>query len=185
MEYDDLLKVVNNSDHVEVFGYANKVYPVKPGGTALVPFPAVCIRLGDPRSGPEQVRIEKDDGSILRISSRKQEINRLSVLYGTYDPEQAELLLSLLPDVTVTNMEEDSEPIVFPCEDPLCTKFTPIDTDQSQIALMQRQLDKLRRTQVLLEQQLKGTERNRDSTVAADKIEEDTPSAVRKTATRG
>lgn len=176
MEYDSLLKVVNNDEsETVIFGYANQVYPIKPGRTGLVPFEAVKIKLGDPRTGPEVTKLTLDNGTKIAIANRSSEMRRLSVLYGIYDQDRVDDILAAMPNVTVTNLEDDSTPIVFPAQDPKCTNFTPMDVDQSQMAMMQRQLEKMRRTQLMLEEQIKAQGRNIDSTVSADKIQEDMP----------
>lgn len=176
MEYDSLLKVVNNDEsETVIFGYANQVYAIKPGRTGLVPFEGVCIKLGDPRSGPEVTKIVTDDGRKFMIPNRSSEMRRLSVLYGVYDQDRVDSILAAMPNVSVTNLDDDAEPIVFPASDPNCSRFTPMDVDQSQMAMMQRQLEKMQRTQRILEEQIKATGRNIDSTVSADKIQEDTP----------
>ena len=79
-----------------------------------------------------------------------------------------------LPHVTVTNLDSD-DPITFPAADPDCLSFTPMEVDKSQIAMMQRQLEKMRRQQLLMEQQLKASRVNEATSVPASEVEEDTP----------
>lgn len=183
MEYDELLRVHNNTDQTIEFRFASRTHRVKPNQDQFVPFEAVVISLGDPRSGPQPARIPLDSGGFLTIPGRKSELRRLSTVYGTYDEENPASIKEVwnYPHVTVTNMEGD-EPIVFPADDPECSQFDPMEVDQSQMAALQRQAEKMRRQLIVLEQQVKGAKLNEDSTVAADQIEEDTPSRPRVTA---
>lgn len=175
MEYDSLLKVTNNRKEIVIFMWAKSKYICPPEGTIFVPFDAVVSKLGDPRSGPTEAEIKLEGGSVLRVPARSAEMKRLAVSTGVFNPRDVEAIIAKLPDVTVTNMDSD-EPIVFPAVDPECAEFVPVSQNKSEIAAMQRQLDKQRRTLALLEQQLKARKVGpTPSTIPAEDVEEDTP----------
>lgn len=160
MNYDSLLTVRNNSDNVIYhFGANSQRWLIKPGELKYIPFEAVILVMGDPRSGPEPIRLVPEGGGIPTfIPSRRDEIKRLSTKHGAYTddvdapaaptekgnpPEPS--LRQRMPNVTVTNMDESDEPIVFPVDDPFCTTYTPMEIDQSQVALLTRQIKTMER----------------------------------------
>lgn len=195
--YDTLLRVHNFGPARELFEWNNQKFYVpaakttKSGdvapGEAYVSFDAVVNRLGDPRSQQGDAVIRNDDGSVrVRVVARESELRRLHIMYGTYSENHGDLI-PLIPNIRAWNMDDDpddSEPIIFPVEDPHCDRFAPDDIDESQLAIMQRQLDKLRRTQQILEQQLSQSASGRVAT-EEDNAEVDTDEAdtiVRPTA---
>lgn len=194
MDYDSLLRVTNHSDERVVFMFNSQRFIVPPQGEAYISFDAVIRSMGDPRSGLQQQKIEVEGGMPVFIPSRQQELQRLSTLYGCYtetvdapcavEGSHGKSLLQMLPNITATNID-DQDPIVFPAQDPDCTQFAPISTDTTQMAVMQRQLEKLRRNQILLEQQLK--QKNIPQaveTISSSDLEEDTPQGSVRTRTK-
>lgn len=188
MDYDSLLSVENKSEDLTYFfAYNSQRFSVKPGKTSLIPFDALRLAMGDPRSGPEVSRITPEGGGVaIQIPSRKDEIRRLSVLYGIYtedistpsfvDNTNGETLMDRIPKIVVKNLD-DEEAIVFPCDDPLCERFTPEDQDKSQVAVMQRQLESMRRKQAVMEQIIKASNGNEIATQLGDgtEVTEDVP----------
>lgn len=191
MEYDSLCQVNNNGDTPVRFSLHSQRFNVPARGVAYVPFDAIVNRLGDPRSGPQAVIIPPQEPGqrTKRIPSRNDELKRLAAKYGVYDTTDKSLLLfrelkdendtraNLMPNVTVTNINED-EPFVFPLDDPHCEMFTPPAGDTSQLAIIQRQLEKQRRVIAMLEQQANAGKVAATVNVSADEIEEDKPQRV-------
>jgi len=183
--YDSLLRVRNfDLNTRQEFQYANQKFLVPPAkksgkdvipGEAYVSFDAVRLKMGDPRTGLSEGVIRNDDGTVsVRTEARSKELWRLHNLYGTYS-EDHDILKERAPKIKAWNMDDDpdeSDPIIFPVDDPYCQQFAPEETDQSQMAIMQRQLDKLRRTQLLLEQQLAATQSGRQ-VVSDETVDED------------
>lgn len=193
MPYDTLLKVQNNStDKQYMFAHNSQRWIIKPGAIAYVPFEAVLRSLGDPRTGPQPTRqTPEGGGKPMIIPARQEEINRLATLYGTYTldvdaPPQdgGPTLRQRMPDVTVTNMDDET-PILFPCDDPHCTKYLPAEEDQSVMANMTRQLERMKRQQIEMENILKNANLLPGKASAAepmdDGVDEDSPTPVRTT----
>jgi hypothetical protein len=118
----DILKV-DNVDNVEWdFKWERKRYRVKPGETALVPFPALVNALGDPRSvANEQLKFRTENGQGGIIPTRYESIVTLFARYGVTDMDLADLI-DFAPKVIVRHMETDQE-IKFPAQDPECPSW--------------------------------------------------------------
>jgi len=198
--YDSLLQVTNDSENsTYLFSFNSQRVSIPPGQTRLVPFDAVINRLGDPRSGPIRSRIQPEEGGIpIDVPSRYEEICRLAIIYGLYtdnvnapshiDSAERQTLLDVIPRVTVSNPADDSpEPIIFPCDDPFCDRFSPDTTDQSQNAMLQRQLDAMRKKMIVMEQVLKQHPANPITGQTGEQVAEDTPDlpATQQTINRG
>lgn len=198
MDYDSLLSVENTSEDITYFfAYNSQRFSVKPGKTSLIPFHAVVVSMGDPRSGPEVQRIVPEGGGIaIQIPSRQMEIKRLSVVYGTYTEDvstpsfvehtNGECLLDRIPKVIIKNLDEE-DPITFPCDDPNCERFTPEDQDKTQNAVLLRQIESMRKKQAIMEQILKAsngnelTEKLGESTEVTEDVPSDGPAMKART----
>jgi hypothetical protein len=77
-----------------VLRWNRREYVIAPGETKQVPFDAMRVMFGDPRSvtGQEQ-RFAAEDGRVGLIPRREAEIARLSIVWGLYQQG-----MSLLPD---------------------------------------------------------------------------------------
>ena len=191
--YDSLLKVTNNSsDKRYMFAANSQRWLLGPGQTNFIPFDAVIRSMGDPRSGPQPIRITGQGGRATVIPSRREEIARLHVLYGTYgegvDTVNAEgdRLIDAIPDITAWNMGDDETPITFPCSDPDCTNLSTDDQDQSQQAVLMREMEKMRRQMAVYDEMMRqaglaGTPGLPESQTPKEEIDEDSPTPVRAT----
>lgn len=189
MNYDTLLRIHNNDEEITyIFAANSESFRVRPLSETLVPFDAVVNSMGDPRSGPTPQRIQPEGGGVaVQIPSRLEEIKRLNTVYGIYTesvdaPSHVEgsegiTLLDRIPKVTATNVDE-TDPISFPCDDPNCERYTPEDQDKSTMAVMQRQLEAMRRKQVVYEQLIRNAQGNAATTaLGTEEVGDDTPQA--------
>ena len=87
---------------------------MKPGETRMLPFEFVSTYFGDPRSGPERLKIKDSEGAVIRIPTRPEELKRIAVIYGVYTRQ--DLLPEYVPNVTITTM--DGEEVFTPAVDP-------------------------------------------------------------------
>lgn len=194
--YDALLSVKNNHESNRyMFALNSQRWIVPPGGVAYIPFDAVVRSMGDPRSGPEAQRISNElGGQVSFVPARRDEIKRLSTLYGAYTEDvdapsapahmgepAGPSLRQRIPVVTVTNMD-NGDPIIFPVDDPTCTKFTAPDSDTSAMASMLRQMESMRRQIATMEAQVAGQASHptepTSTLPAAAEVDEDTPMPV-------
>lgn len=191
MEYDSLLRVRNNDDKTWVFAWNSERFMVPPSQERLVPFAAVVAYLGDPRSqmNPSSFTPE-GGGTSITIPDRPSEIRRLNTLYGVYtdgandpsylDGQEGVTLMDRLPKVEVFNLnDEEPEAIIFPADDPNCTNFVPDNQDKTQNAMLQRQLEQLRRRQIVMEQLLKQATGNTDPLDEGEEVTVDSPEPQR------
>lgn len=113
----DILKVTN-VDNVEwEFGWDRRKYRIKPGETGFVPFPAVVIKMGDPRSvDGVMTRFYSDDGQRGVIASRHEVLTTLFAHYGIGNEDIAELV-DFAPKIEVRTMAEDML-VQFPAQNP-------------------------------------------------------------------
>lgn len=186
--YDSLLRVTNLESvggKTFLFSFNSQRWILAPGKTNFIPFDAVIRSMGDPRSGPQQIKVTGNGGRATIIPSRSEEIKRLGVLYGTYgesveskNPEHGESLLDRIPNISVWNMEDD-DPITFPHADPNCQNFLPSDDDQSQQALLMVEMQKMRRQMALYEEMMRAAGVNGAADIpqaeANEDVDEDQP----------
>lgn len=203
MNYDSLLKVTSNEPDdgpTHVFAYDSQRFVLRPGKSSMVTFDALIRSMGDPRSGPQPQQIHPEGGNAINIPSRRDELKRLSVMYGTYSDAidtpshigvsgvdgPGPTLIERIPKISATNLDED-DLIIFPSDDPECTSYTPEDTDKSSMAVMQRQLEALRRKSSVMEQLLKQATGNSASEILEEsgEVTEDTPQSSRRIAKSG
>lgn len=79
---DDQLIATNNGTEPVRLMANSRLHVIEPGQKRAVPFEAVRIWFGDPRSGPTERLYEDENGTKSRIPSRSFELKRLNVLYG-------------------------------------------------------------------------------------------------------
>jgi hypothetical protein len=116
MEHD-ILKVTNLDDVAWEFRWDRRKYLIKPGAEGYVPFPAVCIKMGDPRSAPDVVtRFNTDDGQRGIIATRHDVLCSLFAHYGIGN-EDVGALVEWGPKLEVRTMEDDLE-VQFPIQNP-------------------------------------------------------------------
>jgi hypothetical protein len=113
----DILKVTNQDDVEWEFRWDRRKYMVKPGETGYVPFPAVCIKMGDPRSAPDTVtRFNTEDGQRGIVATRHDVLCSLFAHYGIGN-EDVNALVDWGPKLEVRTMEDDLE-VQFPIQNP-------------------------------------------------------------------
>ncbi len=154
----DILSVRNDGDSTVVFSWARVDYPIKPGMTGWVPFPALVDKLGDPRSMEGQiVRYSDAHGNRGIVLDRYHEIARLYARYGirgeNLDDETAAALpeeigkpVSLMgraPKLHVETLE--GKHILFPIDHPKMVALPVADEGARQVpADSRRMMDELR-----------------------------------------
>ena len=112
----DILRVENIDNVTWAFGWARKKWVVKPGETDFIPFPAVVLALGDPRSEVgNMLSYSSDDGTRGVVLPRYDELCRLFARYGI-EQENVDALVDFAPRLRVETMA--GEPVIFPAQDP-------------------------------------------------------------------
>ena len=117
---DGMVRLHNDSDELIALMYGLRTFRIQPNKDAFVPFPLMCYYMGDPRTGVERITIPITDGKVSYLPSREEEIKRLSVLYGTYNPNNPALIMERQPKVTGYRIDGEADRFIFPCEDPKC-----------------------------------------------------------------
>jgi hypothetical protein len=113
----DILKVTNVDDVDWEFKWDRRKYLVKRNETGYVPFPALVIKLGDPRSVDGAVtRFNTDDGQRGIIPERHDSLTTLFAHYGI-ENENIDELVDFAPKLEVRTMDGD-EIVTFPSQDP-------------------------------------------------------------------
>ena len=116
MEHD-ILKVTNIDTVDWEFAWDRRKYLIRKGETGFVPFPAVVIKMGDPRSVPNVVtRFSSDDGQRGIISTRHDSLITLFAHYGIGNEDIAELV-DFAPKLEVRTMADDMI-VQFPAQNP-------------------------------------------------------------------
>lgn len=124
----DILRVENIDDVTWEFRWDRRRYPIKPGDVGFVPFPAVVMKMGDPRSQEgEMVRFNTDDGQRGVIFTRHEEFCRLFAHYGV-EQENLDELLDFAPRMKIETMQ--GEPVIFPVQQPDMVGFPVPDAPQ-------------------------------------------------------
>jgi hypothetical protein len=113
----DIMKVTNIDEVTWDFKWDRRVYIIKPGEMGFVPFPAVVMRLGDPRSVEgAMTRFRTENGEQGIIPTRHECLRTLYALYAI-ENEDLDALVDFAPKVEVRTMEED-ELVRFPVQNP-------------------------------------------------------------------
>jgi len=113
----DILKVTNIDNVTWEFQWDRRRYLIRPGETGFVPFPALVLKLGDPRSVDGEIsRFTTEDGQEGMIPTR---FDSLASLYAHYGIENYNLteLVEFAPKVEVRTMEDDIL-VTFPAQQP-------------------------------------------------------------------
>jgi hypothetical protein len=113
----DILKVTNVDDVPWKFRWDRRQYLVKPGDTGYVPFPAVAMMMGDPRSvDGSMTRFNCEDGTRGVIATRHDVLCTLFAYYGIANEDVAELV-DFAPKLEVRTMSDDIL-VQFPAQNP-------------------------------------------------------------------
>jgi hypothetical protein len=140
MEHD-ILKVTNVDDVPWEFGWDRRKYLIKPQETGFVPFPAVVIKMGDPRSAIDVVtRFNSEDGQRGVIATRHEVLCTLFAHYGIANEDIA-ALVDFAPKLEVRTMADDLV-VQFPVQNPDMPPW-PVP----QVALPGRENSDMRRMQ--------------------------------------
>jgi hypothetical protein len=116
MEHD-ILKVTNVDGVAWDFKWDRRIYLVKPGETGFVPFPAVVIKMGDPRSvDGVMTRFNTEDGTRGVIATRHDCLCTLFAHYGIANEDLSELV-DFAPKIEVRTMTDDLI-VTFPAQNP-------------------------------------------------------------------
>lgn len=116
MEHD-ILKVTNVDGVDWEFKWDRRKYLVRVGETGFIPFPAVMLKMGDPRSVPDVVtRFNTEDGQRGVIATRHDVLCTLFAHYGIPNEDTAELV-DFAPKLEVRTMTEDMI-VTFPAQNP-------------------------------------------------------------------
>jgi len=114
---DTILKVTNIDDVDWEFKWNRTRYLLKRGETKFIPFEAVKIKMGDPRSIPDMVtRFNSDDGHHGVIPTRYDSLVTLFAHYGIAN-EDIGALVDFAPKLEVRTMADDIV-VQFPVQNP-------------------------------------------------------------------
>lgn len=182
---NDLLGVKNLGDediHWKVDGQAVNI----PAGKAkTVPFDAVRIHLGDPRSG-EASRVVTDGRERVRLPARSDEYARLMTLYGAgvrqlvANQAGAPITLTLedvAPKCAVTTI--DGEKVDTVVSDPTGENPAPVPVELDSEEALKAQLLQLQRQQEATENRLRELEGNPVDGEDGEQVGEDKPGGNR------
>ena len=163
MEPGAVVLVKNNeTDRELVLRWARKEYKIPPKKIGHVPFEAVCIKFGDPRSMPHETKFMVGEHPYF-IPSRVSELRRLSIHYGKY--EEHEAIKDVAHNVTIKTLDrKDIIPVYL---DPDGKTAEPVSSNISSGDL-QTQMHMLRQ-QLLRLEQLTGLEQGK---VTSEDLEE-------------
>jgi hypothetical protein len=149
----DLVVVTNQGNSAFTITYDNKNYVLTPQKDAYVPFAAVCLWFGDPRS-TGQIQVLGGEENPQVVPSRDEEVRRLSVKYGHQvggvdEYLKGEVPNSPVPKVIVRTLDS-KDPIPTVLDDPSGTTTTPAvqsiaaaSTQDQIIKRQQQQIDLL------------------------------------------
>jgi hypothetical protein len=113
----DILKVRNIDDVTWQFTWDRRKYDVAPGQVGFVPFPALVMKMGDPRSVDGAVtRFLSDDGQRGIIPTRYESLTTLFAHYGIAN-ENIDELCDFAPKMEIRTMDGD-ELVQFPVQNP-------------------------------------------------------------------
>ncbi len=157
---NDLVTLTNVDDVTWEFRWDRKRYRVKPGESTHLPFPAVVMKMGDPRSMKEQrVRFSDHTGRRGFIAERHEELRRLMARYGVRK-ESMDDLVAFAPRVTVRTVDT-GEVITFPVQDPEMVAYPIVDAPHpgGENTDMRRALDEQAAKNAELTERVKDMER--------------------------
>lgn len=138
---DEQMMVTNNGKApVEWLGFKRQ-YILEPNKPIWVPFHVICKYMGDPRSVKGQaVPFKTISGEKGVVPDRRAEMIRLSVFYGLYHNNLAQLP-NKAPRVTV--MTGSQRELTFPITNPEGVSYG-YDTDQTQNIDVRTELDRVK-----------------------------------------
>lgn len=112
----DILRVRNVDNVAWEFRWDRRKYLIKAGEEGFVPFPAVKMMMGDPRSVPDaRVKFNTEDGQRGQVLTRYEELCTLFAFYGI-EQENIDALCEYAPKLEVHTM--DDLLVTFPAQDP-------------------------------------------------------------------
>lgn len=135
-----------NDEDPFTFQWDSRAYPAAVGKETFVPFEAVAVAMGDPRSAETVASVRDEGGNVSFVVDRATELRRLIVLYDNEMDDNNEGPM-YAPDASVTDLE--GEPIKTVLDDPAGESVTPVQTtilDRDQL------MQQIQRQQRLIEQ---------------------------------
>lgn len=146
----NVLEVVRDEEKPLVLAWDARQYPCEVGKEAFVPFEAMSLAFGDPRSGAVVSTPRDPAGNVMFVADRATEVRRLRSLYDNQFGDETEILYS--PEADITDLEGNEVTSVL--KDPFGDKVTPIvqtpyDRDQllSQLKRQQQMIETLAQAQ--------------------------------------
>jgi hypothetical protein len=146
----NVLEVVRDEEKPLNLAWDSRVYTCEVGKEAFVPFEAMWLAFGDPRSGSNVASIRDAAGNVMFVSDRATEVRRLRSLYDNQFGDETEILYA--PEADITDLE--GEEIITVLKDPFGEHTTPIvqtpyDRDQllAQLKRQQQMIETLAQAQ--------------------------------------
>lgn len=134
-----LVRVVNKGEKPYTIMYDSISYVLQPGKDTWVPFPAVALWFGDPRSAGTLASIVDERGVRTYVPDRETEVRRLRVKYGNAFGDES--VVTGYPDVELYDMDNDR--VMSVLDDPTGENVMPAQStvaDQSNLmTIIQRQ----------------------------------------------
>lgn len=145
---DEMMKVTNTGKVALEWAGVRRVYVLEPKKPMFIPFHVVCRYMGDPRS-----QYKKTEGFITAsgekgvIPERRNELVRLSILYGLYH-DKVKQLPTIAPKVSVFTLTDKE--LQFPINDPDSVSYG-YTTSETQNIDVRTELDRVKQQLMDLE----------------------------------
>jgi hypothetical protein len=141
---------VNRDENPFTIAWDSRAYVLEMGKETYVPFEAMMVAFGDPRSSGAMATVRDIAGNVMFILDRPTEVRRLRALYDNQFGDETEILYG--PEATIEDV--DGNEILSVLNDPTGESVTPVqqtvlDRDQllNQLARQQRMIETLAQAQ--------------------------------------
>lgn len=165
----DIVRVTNRSDVPMAKAFNGKSYVLHPDKETAVPFDAICLWFGDPRSDDLIRNRMNDRGIVTYIPDRASEVRRLRLYWGLPFGDETSFEGGWTPTVDVFTLEGAPLPIVL--NDPSGTSITPVTQTAGERDELTNMVLKLQRELAAMQQMMAGQETNPVQEAITDGIE--------------
>lgn len=165
MKFGDPTKVINREPHALEWVYAGRRYVLEPGAEEMVPWEVAVMYLGNPEIG-EKVSSKRDEnGEVIWLPGRMDEIRRLRTLYDNHVcvPGMCNHypnLTGMADDTRVQNAPQvevydyKGNRIKMIVDDPTGADYTPASQTVTEVSALRAMVAQMERDQALLKRQV-------------------------------